>query len=82
MSEMVTFAAQSTPGDTQCFPVTVFNDTLRESDETFSLVLTSQEVAVDLERNELVITIEEGEFAKFKLRATYKAYTVVLFQQM
>lgn len=62
VSEIITFAAQSMPGDTQCFSVTIFNDTLRESDETFNLVLTSQEVVVNLNRNELVVTIEESEF--------------------
>jgi len=74
VSEMVTFVAQSTPGDAQCFSLTIFTDTLRESDETFSLVLPSQEVAVNPDRNELIITIEEGmhiRLLKLKLGVSY-----------
>ena len=53
--------AESPPGTSQCFTVSIVADDVRENDETIDLLLLSDDIIVD-ETSIFTITIEEGEY--------------------
>lgn len=61
LDEAVTFVAESPPGTSLCFTVSIVADDVRENDETIDLLLLSDDIIVD-ETSIFTITIEEGEY--------------------
>ncbi len=59
----LTFALYSMDGDTVCLDVVIFNDTLVEGDETFTVTLTlvSTDQGVTTGNNTTAITITDDE---------------------
>lgn len=59
----ILFAEGSSSGDVQCFTVAIVADNEREdNDETFSLMLRSDQAVIDPDRNQFVVTIiDESE---------------------